>query len=68
MRFNLRLHGRAADGRRCQADVSVYADSRKELQRQASRAAAKAAWLAKDPPHDPIPEGAQITVEHVERI
>ena len=67
MRFNLRLHGRTAAGRPCRADVSVYARSQRQLQEQATRAAEKAAWLAADPPHDPIPEGSAITVEHVER-
>ena len=67
MRFNLRLHGRTAAGRPCRADDSVYAHSQRELKEQAARAAEKAAWLAADPPHDPIPEGSAITVEHVER-
>ena len=31
MRFNLRLHGRTASGQECQADVSVYARSKKQL-------------------------------------
>ena len=35
MRFNLRLKGRSADGVKCQADVSVYAGSQKELLEQA---------------------------------
>ena len=68
MRFDLRLHGRTSSGRRCRADVSVYAGSQKELQEQAHSAAETAAWLDEDPPHDPVPEGAQIIVERVERI
>jgi hypothetical protein len=68
MRFDLRLHGRTASGQQCQADVSVYAGSQRQLQKQAQRAAESAAWLAKDPPHEPIPEGSAITVEHVEKI
>ena len=68
MRFDLRLHGRTASGQHCQAEVSVYARSQRDLREQAARAAEQAAWLAWDPPYDPIPEGSQITVEHVERI
>jgi hypothetical protein len=68
MRFDLRLHGRTASGQHCQAEVSVYARSQRDLREQAARAAEQAAWLARDPPHEPIPEGSQITVEHVERI
>jgi hypothetical protein len=68
MRFDLRLHGRTAAGQECQADVSVYASSQKQLQKQAKTAAETAAWLAKAPPHDPIPEGSHITVESVEKL
>jgi hypothetical protein len=68
MRFNLRLSGRTASGQRCQADITVHASSQAQLRKQANRAAETAAWLATDPPHDPIPEGAQISIEHVERI
>ncbi len=68
MRLDLRLHGCTASGQKCQADVSVYASSQKELMEQADTAARSAAWIATDPPHDPIPEGSQITVENVEQI
>jgi hypothetical protein len=68
MRFDLRLHGRTASGQPCRADVSVHASSQRDLQEQARRAAEVAAWVAKDPPHDPIPERTAITVERVERI
>lgn len=68
MRFNLRLHGRTATGQLCQADVSVYANSQKDLQEQARKVSETAAWLAKEPPYDPIQEGSAITVESVERI
>lgn len=68
MRLNLRLHGKTASGQKCQADVSVYAKSQDDLMKQADAAARSAAWLATDPPHDPIPEGSEITVEHVEKI
>jgi hypothetical protein len=68
MRLNLRLHGVTASGQKCQADISVYAGSEKEFKKQADLAARSAAWLAVDPPHDPIPEGSQITVEHDEKI
>ena len=68
MRFNLRLLGRTASGQLCQADVSVYASSQKDLQEQAQKVAEKAAWLSREPPHDPIPEGSAITIENVEQI
>ncbi len=68
MRLDLRLHGRTASGQKCQADVSVYASSQKELMKEADTAARSAAWVATDPPHDPIPEGSQIAIEHVEKI
>ena len=68
MRFNLRLLGRTASGQACQAKVSVYASSQQDLQKQAQKAAEKAAWLASDPPFDPIPEGTAITIEHVEKV
>ena len=47
--------------------MSVNAGSQRDLQGQAQRAAEKAAWVAADPPYDPIPEGTAITVERVER-
>ncbi len=68
MRFDLRLHGRTASGQECQADVSVYAGSQRQLQEQAKKAAETAAWLDAAAPHDPIPEGSHITVERVERL
>lgn len=68
MRLNLRLKGRTADGQECSADISVYATSAADLQKQADIAARSAAWLAKEPPYDPIPEGSQITVEGVEKL
>lgn len=68
MRFDLRLHGRTATGEKCRADISVYADSQKELMKQADVAARSAAWRSDTPPHDPIPEGSQITIEHVEKL
>jgi hypothetical protein len=68
MRLNLRLHGVTASGQKCQADVSVYAGSEKDFMKQADLAARSAAWLATEPPHDPIPEGSQITVERVEKL
>lgn len=68
MRFDLRLHGRSPSGQKCLADISVYANSQKELWEQADIAARSAAWMAADAPFDPIPEGSQITVEHVEKL
>jgi hypothetical protein len=68
MRFDLRLHGRTAAGQKCQADVSVYARSQKQLQDEAKKAAETAAWLSAVAPHEPIAEGSHITVERVERL
>ncbi len=68
MRFDLRFHGRTDSGQLCRAEVSVHAGSQSELQEQARKAAETAAWVAAEPPHDPIPEGSHILLEHVERI
>ncbi len=68
MRLDLRLHGRTASGQKCQADVSVYASSQKDLMKEADNAARSAAWVATDPPHDPIPEGSNIAIENVEKL
>jgi hypothetical protein len=68
MRFDLRLHGRTAAGQPCRAEVSVHANSQRDLQEQAKRAAETAGWVAAEPPHDVIPNGSAITVEHVERL
>jgi len=67
MRLNLRLHGRTADGRECQADL-VYAVSANDLQKQADDAARTAAWMTCQAPFDHIPEGSQIVVENVEKL
>ena len=42
MRYDLRFRGRTADGRECRAEVSVYARSLKDLQREADLAARSA--------------------------
>jgi hypothetical protein len=68
MRFDLRLHGVTAAGVKCVADISVYATSQSDLQKQADQAARTAAWLMAEAPHEPITEGSQISVEHVERL
>jgi hypothetical protein len=36
--------------------------------KEADVAARSAAWIAEEPPHDPIPEGSQITIERVEKV
>src|SRR5438552_3628002 len=68
MRFNLRLHGRTADGRECLADIPAYAVSSQELQREAQKAAESAAWYFADDGKSAPPEGSQITVERVEEL
>jgi hypothetical protein len=68
VRLDLRLHGRTASGQKCRADVSVYVKSKRDLQKEADLAARTAAWASAEAPYDPIPDGSQITIEHVERI
>jgi hypothetical protein len=68
VRLDLRLHGRTADGRKCRAEASIYVNSKRELQKEADKAARTAAWMTGEAPHEPIPEGSTITIEHVERI
>jgi hypothetical protein len=68
MRFDLRLNGRTGSGQECQADVSVYAGSQRDLREQAEKAAETAAWLTAVAPYDPIPEGSHITIERVEQL
>ena len=65
MRYNLRLHGRTADGVKCRADISAYARTKEELFKEADAAGRCGPWFAAEPPYDPIPEGQTITVEHV---
>ena len=68
MRFDLRLLGVTASGQKCRALITVYASTKSELEKQAQLNSTTAAWEATDPPHDPIAEGSQITVESVEPI
>jgi hypothetical protein len=65
MRFDLRLHGRLADGRRCIADVSVYANGAEDLKREAYEAAANAAWHFDDDAPTWVADNSSIVVEHV---
>lgn len=68
MRFDLRLHGRTSDGKPCRADISVYANSQRQLQEEANRAAESAPWCGLDHDEDWIADGANITVEGVEAL
>jgi hypothetical protein len=68
MRYNLRLHGKTKDGKACQADITVYASSSSELQEEAVKESANAAWHYSDPPLADVPEGSEITVEKVEAL
>ena len=68
MRFDMRLHGVTQSGVKCQADISAYASSERELKKQADLAARKAVWLTSAAPHDPIPEDSTVTIERVERL
>jgi hypothetical protein len=68
MRFDLRLLGVTETGRKCQAVISVYANSEKELKEQADLDARRAAWIASDPPYESIPDGSKITIENVQKV
>ena len=68
MRFDLRLHGRTEDGRRCIADVSVYADSAESLKDEAHQAATNAPWHTDDDAATWIPDNSTIIVERVELL
>jgi hypothetical protein len=46
----------------------VYANSQKDMQKQADHAARTAAWMVADPPHESIPEGSHIIIERVETL
>jgi hypothetical protein len=65
MRFDLRLHGRLADGRRCIAEVSVYANGAEDLNREAHEAATNAAWHFDDDAATWVADNSSIVVEHV---
>lgn len=68
MRFDLRLHGRTGEGRRCVADVSVYANSSESLKQEAHEAATNAPWHTDDAAATWIPDNSTITVERVELL
>ena len=68
MRFDLRLHGVTGDGKKCQADVSVYANSQSQLLKEAHRAAEHATWRYVGGDEEWVPEGSAITVERVEPL
>lgn len=68
MRFDLRLIGVTASGQKCRALITVYANSKQELEKQAQVGSETAAWEAFDSPHEPIVDGSQITVEGVEPV
>ena len=67
MRFDLRLHG-TSEGKPCQADVSVYATSREQLQKEAAKAAESAPWHGVAGDEGWIPDGATIVVQRVELL
>jgi hypothetical protein len=66
MRFDLRLRGLASGGRKCLLEASVYAASQAQLQERAAMAATEGPWYYEDT-NEPVPEGENISVEHVER-
>ena len=68
MRFDLRLHGVTSDGIKCRADITVYAGSKKELQRDAMEASKDADWCSVEGSGQPITPGSQITVEGVTHL
>ena len=66
MRFDLRLHGRTEDGKRCVADVSVYANSADSLKHEAHEAAKNAPWHIDDEAATWVRDNSTIVVERVE--
>ena len=48
--------------------LTRFESSKTELEKQAQTGSETAAWEAFDPPHEPIVDGSQITVESVESI
>ena len=68
MRFDLRLHGRTEDGRRCVADVSVYANSAESLKREAHEAAKNAPWQIDDVEATWVRDNSTIVVERIELL
>jgi hypothetical protein len=68
MRFDLRLHGKTADGVPCRADITIYANSEKQMLDEAHKASERADWHRAVAPHEDIPEGSFITVEHVSTL
>jgi len=68
MRFDLRLHGETGDGKKCWADISVYARSQGDLLQEAHRASENAAWQLDGATAVDVPEGSQITVLNVELL
>ena len=68
MRFDLLLHGLTGSGKKCFADVSVYANSAKELQDEVHKAGENGPWHADDTGAALIEESETITVERVEML
>lgn len=68
MRFDLRLHGRTEDGKRCMADVSVYANSADSLKYEAHEAAKNAPWHIDDEAATWVRDNSTIVVERVELL
>jgi hypothetical protein len=66
MRFDLRLRGKTS-GRRCVLETSVYASSQRQLKERAATAATEGPWYYEGT-NEPVPDGAKITVEHVEQM
>jgi hypothetical protein len=68
MRIDLRLLGTTQDGKKCWAEVSVYVNSQKDLQKETMQAAEDGPWLLDDEANICVPDGSKITVESVEQL
>jgi len=68
MRFNLRLLGKTKDGKKCRADITVYAQNSKHLQSRVKKIAEDADWHFIEPPGEDVPEGSYILVERVQNL
>jgi hypothetical protein len=68
MRFDLLLLGRTSGGQRCEARVSVFANSQAALQEEAHKAAENGPWHLADNPAELVAESETITVERVKLL
>ncbi|MFO0968117.1 MAG: hypothetical protein U0793_21385 [Gemmataceae bacterium] len=68
MRFDLRLHGVTGDGKKCQADITIYAVGEKEMFNEVQKASERGPWRYAEGPEEWVAEGSAITVENLENL